>query len=436
MLRTPPKASNAVSDDLMLSDEEGLDVETTNLHYSNDDTSDVLLCPESMQLESFQSSQGIVDPRLAFRKKIKEKTESILKKLREGKSVTKINKDAISDLVREIQVATEIFCESSNTPVPTSNVTMEQGAISSIKEAIKEEVAKVQKTLLSSIQPRLSYAAAAKTSQAPAPQQIPTSKPALIISSKKEVFSSAETLQNWRKSVSFRDTNFSPANIHLISNNKIRVEFDNEEQRDITLRKTERSSTHVTAEISKKLKPMLIIKGVSDEISPGDLVDIIVAQNDFVKALMNDPNDLIFKFRKGNRNEHLYNAVFMVKPALWRSIIKAGKLNIDHQRVHVEEFSPLLQCYKCLQFGHTRKNCTSDNTACSHCSSLTHDYKTCPFKSDQQKLDCYNCIQFHKKRNLQNIKTNHSATSLSCPRMTYMLENIRNRIDYGYLLQQ
>ncbi|XP_026327877.1 uncharacterized protein LOC113236103 [Hyposmocoma kahamanoa] len=63
-------------------------------------------------------------------------------------------------------------------------------------------------------------------------EMIPTTKPALIISPTKEVHSPAEILQKWKKYISFRDTNFSPASVKYVSNNKLRVEFDTEVQRD------------------------------------------------------------------------------------------------------------------------------------------------------------------------------------------------------------
>lgn len=380
-----------------------------------------------------------------FKEFINSKTQSIRTKLTKNRSLLKDDKQAILDILIEIRQCTEDFCKTRTGPSYTQSernsapnhithsASLDQATVSVIRDTIREEVSKIQKKL-EALPPKQPATYASVTKKQPSAPEvgIPKTKPALIVSSKKEVSSPADTLQSWRKSVSFRDTNFSPANIKYVSNNKIRVEFDTLEQREIILQKTNLPDNDVKAEISRKLKPMIVVKGISNDISPDHLVDIITNQNDFIKNMSSDQNDLIFKFKRGNRNKSLYNAVFMVSPSLWRAIIERGRLNVDHQRIHVEEFSPLLQCFKCLQFGHTRNRCTHEGSICSHCSSMTHDFKGCPFKQNKNQIDCYNCIQYHKKHNLQNLKTDHSATSDACPRRVFMLEKLRERIDYGY----
>lgn len=383
--------------------------------------------------DEYSSAVDEQDPRIHFKDVIFNKTKDIKNKLTEGKSLTKANKDAILELLIEIQCLTTEFCSSAAKPLnSTCSTSLDLATVAVIRDAIKEEVSKVQQSIDLSIQRQATYADAVKK-QTPKPKPvIPVSKPALIISPKIEVSSPAETFNAWKKKISFRDTNFSPSNIQYISNNKLRVEFDTVEHRETALAKTNQPDSEVTAEISKKLQPMVIIKGISAEVPPEELVDIICKQNECVKSLISNDKDLVYKFSRRNRKEHLYNAVFMVSPVLWRTLIKEGKLNIDFQRVHLEDHAALLQCYNCLQFGHTSKICSSESRICSHCSSLTHEFKTCPFKHDKSKINCYNCTQFYKKHNLNIDKTNHSATSENCPRVLHMLQRIRSRTDYGY----
>lgn len=111
----------------------------------------------------------------------------------------------------------------------------------------------------------------------------PVTKPALIIASKKEGSSSADTLFSWRSSVTFMDTNFTPASVQFVSYNKLRVEFDNNEHLQATLKKIGESNPYISAEFSKKLKPMFIIKGVNSDISPDELKSVIINQNDYTK---------------------------------------------------------------------------------------------------------------------------------------------------------
>ena len=62
-----------------------------------------------------------------------------------------------------------------------------------------------------------------------------------------EIKSAKEVTDAWRKGVSFRDACFAPAKVQRVSNNKIRVEFDTDSQRQQALKKLE-SVTELRAE--------------------------------------------------------------------------------------------------------------------------------------------------------------------------------------------
>lgn len=402
-MENPPR--NLDVDTLVLSDEEGLD-------------------------DPYASANEDSDPISEFCQRIRDCAKQIQLKVAENKSVTKSNKESIIEFSKKIVTITEGF-ESYNKKRPQrSQVEINKdNIVSIIKDTITVQLSKINKP--TNTVPAPAYATVTKQAHKPK-EQIPTTKPALIISSKDEVHSSAETLQKWKKSISFKDTNFSPASVKYVSNFKLRVEFDTESQRDETLRKVDGCASDIKAEVSKKLKPMFILKGISNDTPPETLPNIIYNQNDFIKNITEDSTQMTFRFTKYNKNPNLYNAVFMTSPELFRAIIKNDKLNVDHQRVQVEEYIPLLQCYNCLQFGHTRKRCTLDHSTCSHCSAGTHTYRDCPVKKDLTKSACYNCITHNKKYNINKSPPNHSATSNYCPRITQMLAKIRSRIDYGY----
>lgn len=262
----------------------------------------------------------------------------------------------------------------------------------------------------------------------------PTTKPALIVSTKKATTSSAETLKAWKSNITFRDTNFTPSKIKYISNNKLRIEFDSSEHRDITMKKTLKPECEINAEIPHTLKPSIIIKGIPLDIDHKELTSIIINQNDKIKQIINSPEDLQYKFKKNNKNPKLYNAIFTTTPTIFHNIISYGKINIDHYRIHVSEHIPLLQCYNCLKFGHTKTRCTQNKTICSYCANSGHDYSKCPHKNDTAKLKCFNCSEHSKKSQISTINTidfTHSATSNFCPQYTFMFNNIRNKINYG-----
>lgn len=175
---------------------------------------------------------------------------------------------------------------------------------------------------------------------------------------------------------------------------------------------------------------MVVLKGVPEEIPPEDLVTILRNQNERIHKAMTKDEDLKFRFKRANRNKNLYNAVLLAAPSVWRVITEVIKVNLDHQRVHAENYVPLLQCYHCLQFGHTKARCSQETPVCSHCATTGHSYQNCPSKKDSNKALCHNCDQ-HAKTTNSRINSKHSATSTTCPRVQLMSEKIQSRTDYG-----
>ncbi|KAI5639064.1 hypothetical protein NE865_08406 [Phthorimaea operculella] len=390
-------------------------------------------------------SSTVEDPAALFKETIFNITKTIKTKLTEGKSLTKANKETIFQLLIDIQLETTAYLSSSaGSSSPADSTALDRATVAVIKDTIKEEVSKIQRTVERTIQQKTigaigkdqntTYASKLKNSPPKKSEKIniPTTKPAIIVGPTTEVFSSAQTHEIIKKNISFRDQEFAPENVRYVSNNKVLIEFDKPEYAEITLEMIKNTDCPIRAEKSKKLKPMFILKGVSSEIAPEELSELITKQNELIKKVTGPEDNLVFKFKRNNRNESLYNAVFMATPKIWRAVMSAGKLNVDHQRVHVDEYVPLLQCYKCLQFGHTRNKCTRDDAVCSHCAAMTHTYKECPVKRDNNKLNCYNCEMHSKRHNVISTMTNHSATSNECPKVYLMTEKLRTRIDYGY----
>ncbi|CAG5039747.1 unnamed protein product [Parnassius apollo] len=360
-----------------------------------------------------------------------------------NRSVTRQNKDNIKKSLDEINRSSQQLFDQVKTILRHSISSAENKTVSIIRNTIKEELSKFtqkpQQHFTQPLQHPLRQIPATKSPQSYAnavksithsKRPIPTTKPAIIVSAKQPVSSPQETVSAWRKSIHFKHYTFSPAEVKQVSNNKLRVEFDTQEQRDKIIEAINCPESLVNADIAKKLKPMLILKGIHIDTPVTELKDIIINQNPTIKNLVKTPDDISYRFMRNNKNKKLYNTVFMVTPQIWRTAVELQKLNIDHQRVHVEDHPAYLQCYKCLLFGHTKKHCPEDKLHCSHCSSSGHSYKDCPDKKEVSKIDCYNCIAHNKKYNL-NLNTKHSATSLRCPRIQKQIESCKNRTDYG-----
>ncbi|OWR48821.1 TRAS3 protein [Danaus plexippus plexippus] len=101
-----------------------------------------------------------------------------------------------------------------------------------------------------------------------------------------------------------------------VSNNQIRVEFDTQAQIDDALTKLRnKPDAPVTAEPARNHKPLILLKAVSSDISPEDLVSTLLRQNPELHRF-ND-TDITFRFKRGNnRSSYLYNAVLVANPAI------------------------------------------------------------------------------------------------------------------------
>ncbi|XP_072948355.1 uncharacterized protein [Epargyreus clarus] len=303
----------------------------------------------------------------------------------------------------------------------------------SIESTIKTEISKLninthRNDKVNKASP--SYAQVASTRKSsPSRVHKPVSKPSIIVYPTSEDNNRQQVAEKWRKSIHFKEVNYAPAGIQPVGRNKLRVEFDTADQRDETLKRLE-SSTDIRAEPSRKLRPMVILKGVYKDTPVEELTELIVKQNAEVYALQPGPDDLQFRFERRNKNNKLYNAVFITSPSTWKKLMELGRINVNHQRIHVEEFVPLLQCYKCLQFGHLKKYCSSEVGSCSHCGEDNHTLATCPARNEPEKINCYNCNIKNHKLNIMS-DTRHSPTSDNCPLREAMRDRVQGKIDYG-----
>ncbi|CAG4948660.1 unnamed protein product [Parnassius apollo] len=247
----------------------------------------------------------------------------------EGKSVSAATKKLINLAMEEIRRSTR----NLNTVIASTT----PSALGEIKEellsCVKKEMADFKKMVTAS-QARPSYAQAAASTcggRTPAinktspPSILPVTKPAIIVSSTEQSKTPEEVIKKFKTSYSYRESTYAPARIQRVSNNKLRIEFDNQQQRDDTLSRLE-TSDEVKAEPVRSLRPMVILKGISKDVPVEDLVKIKRHQNTELAEIANDSIDLndtylSLRFKRNNRNENLYNAVFLVGPKFYRKMM-------------------------------------------------------------------------------------------------------------------
>lgn len=361
--------------------------------------------------------------------RIQELTQLIVLAIDEAKSVSSENKKSVKDWAHDIESL------ARETMLSVVHGSLMAEVKSSIETTIKAELSKVT-TVGTKTNESPTYAQVASprpltstSNPTPPEKEKRISKPSIIIYPTSEDKNRQEVAEEWRRSVHFKQVNYAPAGVRHVGKNRLRVEFDTAVQRDETLQRMQPSAS-IRAEPSRQLKPMIILKGILKHTPLEELTNLIVSQNADIEALQPGAEELHLRFERRNRNAKLYNAVFITTPRVWKKIMELGRINIDHQRVHVEEFVPLMQCFKCLQFGHLKKYCTSDVDSCAHCEENSHTFATCPNKNNQEKANCFNC---HNKN--QRLKTNsdtkHSPTSDRCPIRAAMRDRVVGKINYG-----
>lgn len=231
------------------------------------------------------------------------------------------------------------------------------------------------------------------------------------------------------KKVNFRELKFG-VKMTSLSNNAVKLKLDTIQQRDTVINKINDSQV-LTAEISKKKNPMMILKGVPKDFEQVDLIGCITEQNEAVNQATNGIVDSVkFRFKRDNRKDTLVNYVIEVSPDVRKAMLAEGRISIGSSKVHVEDFSTFLQCFRCFGFGHTTQHCkTQQHDTCGHCSGQ-HRFSDCTKKADKSAMKCINCLNANAKNGTET-STSHVPQSKSCPHVKKMMKRASEMTEYG-----
>ena len=143
----------------------------------------------------------------------------------------------------------------------------------------------------------------------------------------------------------------------------------------------------------------------------GDLAQRMLIQNPELAMLIPEGGNLkdvikIVRFARMGANGGLRKVFVMVSACAREALNELGHVFIGYRRARVVDETPLLQCYKCLGFGHTSNNCKNEER-CGYCAA-GHRTSDCKVKDDIGKHECFNC------RKYMNVRANHRASSYDC----------------------
>ncbi|KAJ2948229.1 hypothetical protein O0L34_g10039 [Tuta absoluta] len=212
-----------------------------------------------------------------------------------------------------------------------------------------------------------------------------------------------------RTSVNAKDGGIQIEKIRRAKDRKVIVGFRTTEERTRVKERIEKAGTNLIVEEIKNKDPLLVLKNVIAIHSDADLEELIRSQNkDLFKDLDKNIDRMEFRFRKRARNPLQKHVVVRVSPIIWRRALDRGTVSIDIQPIRVEDQSPLVQCSKCLGYGHGRRLCIETELKCSHCGEA-HMRNECPNWLAGSDPDCCNC----RKAKITNSQ--HNAFSSDCP---------------------
>nr|XP_049699679.1 uncharacterized protein LOC126055255 [Helicoverpa armigera] len=277
--------------------------------------------------------------------------------------------------------------------------------------AAKETILEVAKDKQPCETPNRSYASvtAAKPGHRPALHSM-----AVTLEGNQET--ADEVLERVKRAVDARETGLKINKVRKAKNQTVILGCDTETELEKVKRRIESRGEGLIVSNMRNKNPLVILKDVFIDSDDDELIKAIHVQNkEIFTDLSQEDTDITIKYKKRTRNPKTAHIVVQAKPIVWRRMVEAGALYLDLQRIRVEDQSPLIQCTRCLAFGHGRKFCTEGADRCSHCGG-PHLREKCADYIAGNEPQCCNCS--HSK--LQ--RTDHNAFSAECP--------VRRKWDY------
>lgn len=231
----------------------------------------------------------------------------------------------------------------------------------------------------------------------------------VVVTSTDETVSGEEVLEKIRKAADAKDGWITVEKVRKAKDRKVIMGFRTKEEQAKMKTRIEQSGNHLTVEAVKNKDPLLMLRDVLSIHTDEDVRKAFRNQNQCLfRGLDSEDDRLAIKFRKNARNPHTNHVVIATSPAIWKRATDSGTAHIDLQRVRVMDQSPLIQCSRCLGYGHNKRLCKETTDICSHCGG-PHLKSACELWTVDATPSCRNCAA----AKLANVE--HNAFSSECP---------------------
>lgn len=287
----------------------------------------------------------------------------------------------------------------------------------------KEEIIKIGIMIKENEKP-VSYAGVA-AGPAKRPTREEVAMHSIAITSKAELETGDQVLDRVRKAVNAREEGVKVDRIRKARDHKIILGCQSKQEIEKVKDRLKKSGGDLQVEEIANKNPLIILKYVMDYLTDDEVLGALVKQN---KNLFKDIPErnmatIKVKYRRRTRNKHVSHMVLTVPPDVWRRLTDAGIAHIDLQRIKVEDHSPLIQCTRCLGYGHSKRFCKDTADMCSHCGG-PHLRTECEDWIANIPAKCRNCTRARVDQN------EHNAFSPDCPMRRKWDELARSSIAY------
>lgn len=173
----------------------------------------------------------------------------------------------------------------------------------------------------------------------------------------------------------------------------------------------------------KMATPLVKVVGFDADLcdNHAELLQTLKAQN---VELFDDTSAIVISDAKKRNDGQSGSAILKLDLATFKRVMKQQRVMIGWNRCRIYEHINVLRCYKCNEYGHVAKDCTSESVVCALCAG-NHKIEECKSK----EFKCVNCVKARVNLNM-NIDVNHSAFSSKCPILSRRTEKRKRNIRY------
>lgn len=342
---------------------------------------------------------------------IKEAEEESKGKGKTGKSVPEENltKDVEDDLPCSMEVATSEKHEAANHAQTYTTAVMKE-LIQKLSENHKvvSECNEQTAALTRKLEQTPTYANVLTGPPQKRELNQPATMHSVVVSSTDEMDTGDEVLEKIRKAVNAKEEGLRVERVRKGKDGKVIMGCRTKEDLGKIKERLDNAKDVLKTENMKNKDPLVILKDVLNYHTDAEVIDALKKQNPHHFRDLEEEDRVEIRYRRKARNPHMAHIVLKVSPVLWNRLTNAETVYLDLQRVKVSDQSPLIQCTRCLGYGHGKRHCTETETVCSHCGG-PHLKSACEEWKAGANPSCYNC------KLAKTDETQHNAFSNQCP---------------------